>query len=62
MCDIDAFLITDGGTEKVLEHVELVEDTEGGLRLVNIFGEERILQAKMVHYNNSAKRMLLAPQ
>ena len=61
MCDINAFVLKSGVEEKVLENVDLVEKTPDGMRLVNIFGEERILNAKIVLYNNSEKRMVFQP-
>ncbi len=61
MCDVNAFVIEGGVEEKILENVDLVEQVAGGMRLVNIFGEEKTLNAKMVHYNNSEKRMVFQP-
>ena len=61
MCDVNVFVVTNGIEEKVLENVDLIEEVAEGMRLVNIFGEERILKAKMVHYNNSEKRMIFQP-
>lgn len=61
MCDVNAFVIEGGVEEKVLENVDLVEQVAGGMRLVNIFGEEKTLNAKMVRYNNSEKRMIFQP-
>ena len=58
MCDINVFVVKDGVEEKVLENVDLVETITGGVRLVNIFGEEKTINAKMVSYNNSEKRMV----
>lgn len=58
MCDVNVFLRKDGMEEKILENVDVIEAVDGGMHLVNIFGEERTIQAKMVHYNNSEKRML----
>ena len=58
MCDVNVFIRKDGIEEKVLENVDIIEEVAGGMRLVNIFGEERILSAKMVSYNNSEKRMI----
>ena len=58
MCDINVFVRKNGAEEKVLENVELVEESSQGIRLVNIFGEERLLNARMVLYNNSEKRMV----
>lgn len=59
MCDISVFVEKNGGEEeKVLENVDLIEEVANGMRLVNIFGEERTLNAKMIHFDNSQKRML----
>ena len=61
MCDINVFVVKNGVEEKVLENVDLIEEVTDGMRLVNIFGEERTLKAKMVHYSNSDKRMVFQP-
>jgi predicted RNA-binding protein len=61
MCDINVFIEKNGTEEKVLENVDLIEEVSDGMRLVNIFGEERTLKAKMVRYDNSEKRMVFQP-
>lgn len=59
MCDVNVFVVKKNGVEeKVLENVDLIEEMDEGMRLVNIFGEERTLKAKMVRYDNSQKRMV----
>jgi predicted RNA-binding protein len=58
MCDINVFMVKDGIEEKVLENVDLVEAVAEGVRLVNIFGEERTINGKMVRFDNSQKRMI----
>ncbi len=59
MCDVNVFVVKKNGVEeKVLENVDLIEEMDDGMRLVNIFGEERTLKAKMVRYDNSQKRMV----
>jgi len=62
MCDINVFVMKNGTEEKVLENVERVEEVAGGgMRLVNIFGEEKTINARMTLYNNSEKRMVFTP-
>ena len=61
MCDVNVFVVKNGVEEKVLDNVDLIEEVSDGMRLVNIFGEERTLKAKMVRYDNSEKRMLFQP-
>lgn len=58
MCDISVFLMKNGVEEKILENVDIVESVAAGMRLVNIFGEERTIDARLIHYNNSEKRMV----
>jgi predicted RNA-binding protein len=58
MCDINVFIVKDGIEEKVLENVDLVEEVAAGMRLVNIFGEERTIKGKMTRFDNSEKRMV----
>lgn len=60
MCDVTAYLLFNGAEEKILDNVDVVEEISDGIRLINIFGEEKSLNAKMVRYDNSAKKMLLA--
>lgn len=61
MCDINVFVVKKGIEEKVLENVDLIEEVAQGMRLVNIFGEERTIKAKMVRFDNSEKRMVFQP-
>lgn len=61
MCDVTAYLLANGSEEKILENVDVVEETKAGIRLLNIFGEEKFMKARMVRYNNSEKKMIFAP-
>ncbi|WP_197740548.1 CooT family nickel-binding protein [Desulfosarcina widdelii] len=62
MCDISVFIRKNGAEEKVLENVDIIEEVAGGgMRLVNIFGEEETISARMILYNNSEKRMVFTP-
>lgn len=45
MCDMTAFLVTNGSQEMVMESVEKVERDGDRIRLSNIFGEEKTLTA-----------------
>ncbi|BBO85372.1 CooT family nickel-binding protein [Desulfosarcina ovata] len=61
MCDVNVFIMKNGAEEKIMENVDLIEEVADGMHLVNIFGEEQTLKAKMVQYNNSEKRMVFQP-
>ena len=47
MCEATAFLVRDGKEEVILESVDLLEPDNGNIRLVNIFGEQKILAARI---------------
>jgi predicted RNA-binding protein len=47
MCEAAAFIIRDGKEELVLDSVDLLEPEDGNIRLVNIFGEQKILSARI---------------
>lgn len=45
MCEANAYLITDTGETLVMESVDEVSPEGDGLKLVNIFGEQKFLRA-----------------
>jgi len=45
MCEANAYLVNGDDARLVMEAVDVVEPGEDGLRLVNIFGEQKFLQA-----------------
>jgi len=48
MCEADAFFFRDGKEELFLEGVDFVKPEEDGqFRLINIFGEQKIIKAKI---------------
>ena len=47
MCEAAAFMVRDGKEELILESVDVVEPENGNIRLVNIFGEQKILAARI---------------
>lgn len=59
MCEANAFLLKDGKEEKILESVDELEVEGDEIRMINIFGEQKILKAKIKMYNNSDGKILL---
>jgi predicted RNA-binding protein len=52
MCEANAFMIKNGEEKLLLESVDLVEpEEEGQVRLVNIFGEQKIIKGKLKSMN-----------
>ena len=47
MCEANAYLIKDGKEEMLLESVDIIEPEDGKMRLVNIFGEQKLVDAKI---------------
>jgi predicted RNA-binding protein len=61
MCEAHAFMLQEGKEEKVLENVDEVYVEGEEVRMINIFGEQKILKAKIKSYNNSQGRIVLEP-
>ena len=52
MCEANAFFFRNGEEELLIEGVDLVEpEEEGQIRLVNIFGEQKIIKGKLKSMN-----------
>ncbi len=61
MCEAHAFVLKEGVEEKILENVDLAEIEGEEIKLVNIFGEQKILKAKLKVYNSTERKILLEP-
>jgi predicted RNA-binding protein len=60
MCEANAFLLKEGKEELLLEGVDIVEPEEDGqIRLVSIFGEQKIIKAKLKGMNLVNHKILL---
>ena len=58
MCEATAYLIKDGKEEKILESVDKVEILDDEIKMVNIFGEQKMIRARLKSYNNSQGKLL----
>jgi len=61
MCDANAYLERDGVEELLLESVDLVEQDGDEARLINIFGERRIVRARLKLFDNSQGKLVFEP-
>lgn len=59
MCEADAFILVDGREKKIFENIDQVEVEGDGIRMINIFGEQKILRAKIRSYNNTERKILV---
>ena len=58
MCEAHAFLLKNDKEEKILENVDQVEVEGDEIRMINIFGEQKILKARVKSYNGSEGKIL----
>lgn len=59
MCEANAFLLREGKEDLILEGVDLVQpEKDGQFRLVNIFGEQKIVQARLKSVNLVDRKIL----
>ena len=47
MCEASAFLIKNGKEELILESVDTLENLDGEVKMINIFGDQKSLKAKI---------------
>lgn len=61
MCEAHAFILENGEEKKVLESVDVVELEGDEARLVNIFGEQKTLRARLKLYDNDSRKIVFEP-
>jgi predicted RNA-binding protein len=59
MCEAHAYLLKEDGEEIIMENVDLLEVEGDEIRMVDIFGEQKILKARIRSYNGPENRILL---
>jgi len=47
MCEASAYIITEGEPQLIMDYVDKVVPDESGIRLINIFGDQKIIQGKI---------------
>lgn len=61
MCEAHAFIIKDDKEEMILENVDQVDVEGDEVRMVNIFGEQKIIMARIKSYSGTGNRIILEP-
>jgi predicted RNA-binding protein len=61
MCESTAYILKDGKEELVFEGVDLLENTDDGVKMVDIFGEEKIIRAKVKRFSLLDHKIILEP-
>jgi predicted RNA-binding protein len=59
MCEAHAFVLQDDREVKLLESVDELEIQGDEIRMINIFGEQKIIKGRLKSYNNSERKILL---
>jgi predicted RNA-binding protein len=59
MCEAHAYILRNGKEVRLLENVDQVEVEGDEIKMVNIFGEQKILKARIRSYSNSESKIVL---
>lgn len=61
MCEASAFLVKDGKEELILESVDTLENFENEVKMINIFGEQKSLKARVKTLSLVDHKIVLEP-
>jgi predicted RNA-binding protein len=61
MCEANAYLMEDPEPRLVMESVDTVEPEADGLRLVNIFGDQKFVKARVERLSLVDHKVFLKP-
>ena len=61
MCEAKAYILKKGNEELLFEGVDMFETTSDEIKLVNIFGEEKKIKAKIKSISLVEHKILLEP-
>ena len=61
MCEATAYLLKDGQEELLLESVDQLETGNGEVKMVNIFGEQKEIRAKIKRISLVDHKIILEP-
>jgi predicted RNA-binding protein len=59
MCEATAYLLKNGREELILKDVDVIEPEGDSVRIVNIFGEQKVLKAEIRSLNLINHKVLL---
>lgn len=61
MCEAAAYILKEGKEELVLESVDILESEGSQIKIVNIFGEEKKIRAKVKALSLVDHKIILEP-
>jgi predicted RNA-binding protein len=59
MCEAAAYVLRNGHEELLLSEVDIIEPEGDGLRLVNIFGEQKVIKGDIYSLNLVNHKIIL---
>ncbi len=62
MCQSTAYILRDGKEEVFFEDIDSLENSDGEVKLVSIFGEEKAIRARVKRFSLVDHRIVLEPQ
>jgi predicted RNA-binding protein len=61
MCESTAYILKDGAEEPIFESVDHLEEIDGQVKMVNLFGEEHIIKARIKTLSLVDHKIILEP-
>lgn len=61
MCESTAYLLKDGKEEPIVEGVQILDIKDGQIRIVDLFGAERIIKARIKTLSLVDHKIILEP-
>lgn len=61
MCESTAYILKDGKEELFLESIDVLENMNGHVKLINMFGEEEIVEARVKTLSLVDHKIILEP-
>ncbi|MBK5100119.1 MAG: CooT family nickel-binding protein [Desulfobacteraceae bacterium] len=61
MCESAAYILRDGEEELVLESIDLLENRDGHIELVNLYGEQKTVRARLKVLSLVDHKIILEP-
>jgi predicted RNA-binding protein len=62
MCESSVYVLKEGKEELVLESLDLLENKGGQIKMVSMYGEERIIKAKVKSLSLVDHKIILEPR
>ena len=62
MCQSTAYILKDGKEEVFFEDIDSLENSDGEVKLVSIFGEEKAIRARVKRFSLVDHKIVLEPQ